>query len=75
MNNKIGKPILRKKRKLDLKQLALNQLEVIMARRGDKVLSFSFCHTRRIFWYDVDNSTGNCYSGIDFEKAVEIINE
>jgi hypothetical protein len=75
MNNKIGKPIKRKIRKLDLKQLADLELEVIMAKRGDKVLSFWFCHARKIFCYNVDNSTGNLYSGTDFEKAVEVINE
>ena len=75
MNNKIGKPKKRKIRKLNLKQLADLELEVVMAKRRDKVLSFWFCHVRRIFCYNVDDSTGNLYSGTDFEKAVKVINE
>lgn len=75
--NNISKPLVYKKRKLDYDKLEQMKLNVVMARRGDKVLEFYFCHARKIFSYKVYNTavTSLYYEGTDLNDAVRTMNE
>lgn len=75
--NNISKPLVHSKNKLDYDKLERMELEVVMARRGDRVLWFSFCHARKIFSYKVYNAGATClyYQGTDLNEAVETMNE
>lgn len=75
--NNISKPLVYSKKKLDYDKLERMELDVVMARRGDRVLEFSFCHARRIFSYKVYNTevTSLYYQGTDLNDAVGAMNE
>jgi hypothetical protein len=75
--NNISKPLVYSKRKLDYDKLEGMELNVVMARRGNRVLEFSFCHARKIFSYKVYNTAVTClyYQGTDLNDAVEAMNE
>lgn len=74
--NNISKPVVYSKKKLDYDKLERMDLEVVMARRGDRVLEFSFCHARKIFSYQVKDRSSACYyGGTDLNDAVEAMND
>ena len=75
--NNISKPLVYTKKKLDYDKLERMELDVVMARRGDRVLEFYFCHARKIFCYKVYNVGATClfYQGTDLNDAVGAMNE
>ena len=75
--NNISKPLVHSKNKLNYDKLERMELEVVMARRGDRVLWFSFCHARKIFWYKVINTEGTTlfYQGTNLWEATKEMND
>jgi hypothetical protein len=75
--NNISKPLVYSKKKLDYDELERMELDVVMARRGDRVLEFSFCHSRKIFSYKVYNTeiTTLYYQGTDLWEATKKMND